>query len=147
MHRQPARRLCPKDKTGQEKDSSLQRKDFAEIAEVAPIQLKPPVSPETAADLAQEKNASDKVSKRKYCFIATAAYGSPLAQEVVLLKTYRDNYLAQHVVGEKFIQAYYRYSPYLARQVSRNKVLKLLTRCLLTPLIFLIKKISGNPGN
>lgn len=77
------------------------------------------------------------------CFIATAAYGSPLAQEVVLLQDFRDRWLAPHALGEQFIEAYYRLSPPLARRISNHKALKLLTRALLTPVIFLIKKSSG----
>ncbi len=132
--------------TGSQPEAYLSAdEDLADIAEVAPIKLTSSESQGTAADLV-EKITSDKTAKKKYCFIATAAYGSPLAQEVLLLKTFRDNHLSQNALGERFIQTYYRSSPYLAQQISQNKVLKLLTRCLLSPIIFLIKKISGNPG-
>jgi hypothetical protein len=119
--------------------------DLAGIAEVAPIELTLPASPGTAADLA-EKSTSDTTAKKKFCFIATAAYGSPLAHEVVLLQTFRDRYLFQHALGEKFIQVYYRSSPYLAGLIKQNEVLKLLTRYLLAPLIWLIKKTSVDLG-
>jgi len=104
-----------------------------------------PASQKTAAELAEEIT-SDNIAKKKFCFIATAAYGSPLAQEVVILQSFRDKYLSQNSIGEKFIQAYYRSSPYLARQISQNNVLKLLTRFLLTPIILLIKKSFRPPG-
>jgi hypothetical protein len=112
--------------------------ELAAIQEVGPITLTPPAGPEAAADLAAKP--ADKTAKKKYCFIATAAYGSPLAREVVLLQNYRDDYLSQNPLGEKFIRAYYWFSPYFARQVSRSTSLRLLTRCLLTPLILLIKR-------
>jgi hypothetical protein len=76
---------------------------------------------------------------QKFCFIATAAYGSPLAPEVVLLSAYRDNYLAQHLLGRKFIQLYYRLSPQLAARVSRKNMLQTCTRWLLTPIIYILK--------
>jgi hypothetical protein len=119
--------------------------DLVGIPEVAPIILPPPESEKTAAAIA-EQNGSAKEAKRKFCFVATAAYGSPLAREVVLLKTFRDNHLSQNFIGEKFIRAYYCVSPYFARQISDNKFLKLLTRRLLAPIIFLIKKNFGEPG-
>ena len=119
--------------------------DLASITEVTPIKPKLPASQKTAAELAEEI-ISDKIAKKKFCFIATASYGSPMAQEVVILQSFRDKYLSRNSLGEKFIQAYYRFSPYLARQISQNKVLKLLTRCLLTPIILLIKKSCRHPG-
>jgi hypothetical protein len=117
--------------------------NLAGIAEVTPIQLNAPVSPQTAAEPA-EKDTSDKPVKKKFCFIATAAYGSPMAQEVVLLQGFRDQYLARRSLGEKFIQAYYRFGPSLARRVSQNNALKLLTRFLLFPIILLIKKLRAS---
>ena len=66
-----------------------------------------------------------------------------MAQEVVLLQGFRDQYLARRSLGEKFIQAYYRFGPSLARRVSQNNALKLLTRFLLFPIILLIKKLRA----
>jgi hypothetical protein len=115
--------------------------DLAGIPEVTPISLKPP--PPQAAAKPEEKKGPEKKGLKRFCFIATAAYGSPLAQEVVLLQDFRDNYLSRYTLGEHFIQTYYRVSPPLARQISKNQALKLLTRSLLTPVIFLIKKSFG----
>jgi hypothetical protein len=115
------------------------------IPEVTPIKLELPASQNDAPEPAEEK-ASEKTVKQRFCFIATAAYGSPLADEVVLLQGFRDNYLSRNFLGGKLIQAYYRYSPYLAKQISRKRVLKLLTKLLLTPIILLIKRIFSHPG-
>jgi hypothetical protein len=111
--------------------------DLAGITEVTPIQLKLPAQ---AAAKPEEKKGPEKKGLKKFCFIATAAYGSPLAQEVVLLQDFRDHYLARHALGEQFIRAYYRVSPPIASHISKNKALKLITRALLFPFIFLIKK-------
>lgn len=116
--------------------------ELAGITEIRPIKPKLSASQKTAADLVEEIT-SKKTAKRKFCFIATAAYGSSLAQEVVLLQDFRDRYLSRNPLGEKFIQVYYRSSPYLARPISRSQILRQLTRCLLTPVIFLIKKAPG----
>jgi hypothetical protein len=133
---------APEEETGKPAESLSLEEHLASIPEVTPIKLTLPPPQEAGAEPGEEKGPK-KAGLRKFCFIATAAYGSPLAREVVLLQDFRDHYLARHALGEKFIRAYYRVSPSLARQISNNKVLKLLTRSLLTPIIFLIKKSSG----
>jgi hypothetical protein len=117
----------------------IEDEDLAGLGEIEPIQLFPPA----ATEAAPAAPAPEKTTKRKYCFIATAAYGSPLAREVILLQNYRDEYLTGRWLGEKFIHAYYRFSPPLARQLGRNIILQRLTRGLLSPLILLIKKTTG----
>jgi len=71
------------------------------------------------------------------CFIATAAFGSPLAAQVVLLRDFRDQFLMTHNPGRDFVQAYYRYSPPLARLIIRNPALKAAVQAGLLPLIAL----------
>jgi hypothetical protein len=131
---------------GGSEELSTENQELAELAEVAPIKLTQPSAPEPAPGMAAQP--SDKPARKKWCFIATAAYGSPLAREVVLLQNYRDNYLSRNFLGEKFIRAYYFFSPTLAELIRHQKGLQLLTRILLAPLILLIKKLPGNrPGH
>jgi len=74
------------------------------------------------------------------CFIATAAYGSPLAAEVVLLSRYRDEVMLSSKLGTLFVKAYYRASPPLAVLITRAEVLRIVTRGLLiAPLVKLLK--------
>lgn len=112
---------------------------LAELGEVGPITLTPPPSSEPAAPVSAP--ATEKKS-RKFCFIATAAYGSYLAREVVLLQNYRDDYLARTASGRTFIRAYYRFGPYAADIIRQHNILRKLTRRLLTPIILLIKKLG-----
>jgi len=69
------------------------------------------------------------------CFIATAAYGSPLAPEVETLRRFRDDTLARSAPGRAFIHAYYRLSPPLAARLARSQPARSLVRRLLAPLV------------
>ncbi|HEU5394599.1 MAG TPA: CFI-box-CTERM domain-containing protein, partial [Candidatus Methylomirabilis sp.] len=69
------------------------------------------------------------------CFIATAAYGSPLEPQVVLLRAFRDRYLVTTPAGRAFVRWYYRTSPPLADQVRQSPSLRALVRGLLWPLV------------
>jgi hypothetical protein len=69
------------------------------------------------------------------CFIATAAYGSSLEPQVVLLRAFRDRYLLTTPPGRAFVRWYYRTSPPLADQVRQSPPLRALVRGLLWPLV------------
>ena len=69
------------------------------------------------------------------CFIATAAYGSPLAAEVHALRQWRDDTLLLSKTGRNFVRIYYRFSPPLARLISQHPRAKQVTRWVLTPLV------------
>ncbi|MEE4315225.1 MAG: CFI-box-CTERM domain-containing protein [Desulfofustis sp.] len=69
------------------------------------------------------------------CFIATAAFGSPLDPYVSLLKQFRDRYLLNTAVGSSVVDLYYTYSPPLADFIADREILKAAVRVLLLPLI------------
>jgi len=69
------------------------------------------------------------------CFIATAAYGSPLAPQVRLLREVRDQYLLPYRPGRAAVRAYYALSPPLADAVRRSAPLRVAVRVALTPLL------------
>lgn len=72
------------------------------------------------------------------CFIATAAYGSPLEPHVVALRQFRDRHLQRWALGRAFIRYYYRYSPPLAAFIAERPALRSATRAVLTPLVLAI---------
>ena len=69
------------------------------------------------------------------CFIATAAFGSPLAPQVQVLREFRDQYLLTNGPGQLFTAAYYRISPPLADLVAESEVLRAIVRAMLIPII------------
>jgi uncharacterized repeat protein (TIGR01451 family) len=72
------------------------------------------------------------------CFIATAAYGSPLEPHVMALRQFRDRYLQLTAPGRAFIRFYYRHSPPIAAVIAEHEWLQFLVRMLLTPLVLAI---------
>lgn len=73
------------------------------------------------------------------CFIATAAFETPWAYEINVLRQFRDNFLLQNECGRKFISTYYKISPSLARAIERSAGLRLIFRIILAPIIRIVK--------
>ena len=74
------------------------------------------------------KELAKTEQKKTGCFIATAVYGSPYANEVVVLKEFRDNWLLNYPLGKAFIRFYYWFSPPIADQIAKRKFLKEITK-------------------
>jgi uncharacterized repeat protein (TIGR01451 family) len=69
------------------------------------------------------------------CFIATAAYGTPMAQDVRYLRAFRDEYLQTNDAGRWFVTQYYKYSPPLADYLRQHDDLRTVVRTALSPLV------------
>ena len=69
------------------------------------------------------------------CFIATAAYGTPLAAEIGVLRQFRDRCLLDTAFGSAFVDTYYRLSPPIAEAVAQNAVLRSGVRMVLVPVV------------
>jgi hypothetical protein len=69
------------------------------------------------------------------CFVATWAFGDYDAPEVLVLRTFRDDFLAASFVGRAFISTYYRISPALVRTLGDRRYLKRAARYSLSKLI------------
>lgn len=94
-------------------------------------------------DARELKDEIENQTKGGGCFVATAAYGSPFAAEVVLLSRYRDEVLLPSKFGTLFVTFYYRVSPPLATLINSAEILRAMTRSLfLSPLVFLLKVLK-----
>ena len=87
-----------------------------------------------------------EVKEKFDCFIATAAYGSPLAPQVAFLRHVRDQGLRRSRIGSVFIDAfesiYYKFSPYVAEAMHRNPRFKRRMRWLVVaPIVKLLTDI------
>ncbi len=69
------------------------------------------------------------------CFIATAAYGTPMAKEIGVLRDFRDRYLLTNPVGEALVELYYKVSPPMAEFITEHPSLKPIVRVGLLPAV------------
>jgi len=72
------------------------------------------------------------------CFIATAAFGSYMDPHVQKLREFRDNVLLKTGFGRTFVSIYYEYSPPVAEVIAGNRFLRILTRVILTPVVYTV---------
>jgi hypothetical protein len=70
----------------------------------------------------------------KGCFIATAAFGSPVAPQLNVLRRFRDRCLPKPLV-----EGYYRTSPPIADYISRHQRIRLYIRHLIDLLVKVLK--------
>jgi alpha-tubulin suppressor-like RCC1 family protein len=69
------------------------------------------------------------------CFIATAAYGTPMADEIQILRQFRDGYLLTNPLGQALVDLYYRVSPPIAEFITEHPSLKPIVRVGLVPAV------------
>ncbi len=76
------------------------------------------------------------------CFVATAAYGTAMANDVALLRRFRDAALRQTVLGELGVEVYYTFGPALAGVVGESDMLRNVVRDLLAPIIERVRALA-----
>jgi len=75
------------------------------------------------------------VSYALTCFIATAAYGSPMQPCVKLLQKFRDRFMLTNTIGKTFVDFYSTYSPDVADFISKHDNLRAMARVSLLPFV------------
>jgi hypothetical protein len=76
------------------------------------------------------------------CFIATAAYGSPLGEELDSLRRLRDRHLLTNPLGRLFVMTYYGLSPSFANGIARDERLRAGARALIEPVVHLAQAVE-----
>lgn len=79
------------------------------------------------------------IVKIQACFIATAAYGTPFAKEIDVLRDFRDTTLVSNVLGRAFIKFYYTVSPPIAKVIARSEVLRKIVRGIINPIVYILR--------
>ena len=77
------------------------------------------------------------------CYIATMAYGSYEAPEVIVLRKFRDHVLMKSKLGRLFIKSYYATSPYFVRAFKNLGWMNRLIRNVLDCFVNRLKKQHG----
>lgn len=73
------------------------------------------------------------VLSQSSCFIATAAHGSNMQNDVELLRDFRDQRLQTSAFGRALVRLYYSVSPPLAQTLQHHAELKPVVRAALSP--------------
>jgi hypothetical protein len=71
----------------------------------------------------------------RFCFIAIAAYGTPMVGEIEILRGFRDEYLLTNPFGQALVGLYYRVSPPMAEFIIEHPGLKPIVRAGLLPAV------------
>jgi subtilisin family serine protease len=69
------------------------------------------------------------------CFIATAAFGSPLNGHVAVLQDFRARFLFPSPGGRMFVRLYNQWSPPVADFIREHEAAKIVTRLMLYPFV------------
>lgn len=88
---------------------------------------------------ASRSYGSSSNSSSSGCYIATMAYGDYDHPQVIILRKFRDETLANTYLGRSFISFYYATSPILVKVFKNRKHINMLIRKLLNKFINVIK--------
>jgi len=78
------------------------------------------------------------------CFIATATYGTPSAEQIDVLREFRDSVLLESTAGSVFVSLYYQLSPPIADFIAGNEPLRILVRQFLIDPIVCVVEATGD---
>ena len=62
-----------------------------------------------------------------------------MADDVMILRNFRDEHLLTNPAGKAFVKLYYAYSPPMADYIAEHNTLRFVTRIALTPLVYTVK--------
>ena len=108
--------------------------------ETAVFEADPGLPPVTGFDLTIGGGSSLPLPLPFDCFIATAAYGTDTAEEIKVLREFRDAVLMPNRAGAAFVSLYYLVSPPVAEVIARHEFLRTVLRSgLIDPVVAMLK--------
>jgi hypothetical protein len=105
------------------------------VCAASPADLLTPVLPSATERARQDDDGG--------CFIATAAFGAPLAPQVQVLRDFRERYLQPTALGRWLVHRYYAVSPAIADVIRDRPALQALARLGLTPVVWSVQGVMA----
>lgn len=87
-------------------------------------------------------NINSQLNPSEGCYIATMVYGDYNHPQVLILRSFRNKYLATRNWGRAFIKSYYKYSPILVEKMKSHQRVNLVIRKLLDCFVVQLKKYN-----
>ena len=75
-----------------------------------------------------------------HCYIATMVYGDYNHPDVVHLRKFRDNKINKYKSGRIFIRYYYKYSPFLVKNMKNSNLVNKLLKVFIDLIVRKVKK-------
>ena len=102
-----------------------------------PLSNEVSIEPVPTEDFWEAYKAAGGTDPGGFCFIATAAYGSPMGAELNVLRTFRDQVLWPTALGRSFVRGYYDWGRVAARWIADKPAVRAVVRVALVPLVWL----------
>ncbi len=78
-----------------------------------------------------------------FCLIATAAYGTPTAEQIDVLREFRDAVLLEDAAGSQFVALYYQLARPISDLIARSDLSRAIVRELLVdPIVWIVEGIG-----
>lgn len=103
----------------------------------SPLSATAEVVPQETEDFWERYRSAGGTDPGDFCFVATAAFGTPMSSELGALRAFRDRYLMGSAGGRALVAAYYQWGRFAAAWIADKPALRALARVLLTPFIWL----------
>jgi hypothetical protein len=91
---------------------------------------------------AQTQTTATTLQSKSGCFIATAAYGTPMAHEIQILRRFRDLKMEPNAILRHVVFLYYKLSPPVAKVIASRENMRAFVRFCLKPIIRFFKRKS-----
>lgn len=110
---------------------------------ISPAWAEDPAVPDDWMEMPEQAEEDEPIREEPEespCFIATAAYGSSAAPEVVALRGFRDGLIISSASGRLFADAYYMFSPVLSAAVDGDGMPGYVIRLHLAPMVVIAER-------